>query len=226
MAAEIRDGIFAGSFPSGEFLPTENDLATRFETSRTSVREALRALQAEGLVVPGGTAPVRAMVADALDRPARAALVNLFRLQRIGAADLNDVRSVLESAAMRRAAVLQLRDRMSEARRALSEMEEEGLSVVAFDEADVRFHVALVQASGNEAMHLIMLALRDPVAEQLLDALQERGNPEPVFRALAREHRAILEAVEEGDGEEAARLVDSHIRGFYAAEERDFSLPT
>lgn len=165
------------------------------------------------------------MVADALDRPARDALVNLLRLRRIGSTDLNDVRSVLESAAMRRAASLQLNGRLSEARQALSEMEQGGLSVTAFDEADVRFHVALVRASGNQAMHLIMLALRDPVADQLLDALQERADPEPVFRTLAGEHRAILEAVEKGDGEAAARLVDSHIRGFYAAAESGFSVP-
>lgn len=92
-----------------------------------------------------------------------------------------------------------------------------GTDIEAYDEADVRFHVALVRASGNEAMHLVMLALRDAVAGHLLAALRASDDPAPLLDGLTAEHEAILEAVEGRDAQGAARLVEAHIRGFSTA---------
>lgn len=214
VAGQIRDAIFAGRYGPGEPLPTERELAEAFGTGRPSVREALRALQAEGLIVTGG-APARAVVAQALDRPARDALVNLLRLKRVDVDELVEVRCVLEGAALRRAAKRPEPARLAEAREALEGMAAMHDSIAAYDEADVHFHVALVRASGNEAMHLMMLALRDPVAEHLLAALAALPDPSPTLHRLTREHTAILEAVDAGDGDLATALVERHIRGLY-----------
>lgn len=74
-----------------------------------------------------------------------------------------------------------------------------------------------MRASGNEAMHLVMLALRDAVARYLLAALRASDDPRSIVRRLVREHEAVLAAVEAGDGDRAAKLVEAHIRGFYTA---------
>lgn len=217
LADQVRQEILAGRYAAGEPLPTEYELGVLLGASRTTVREALRALQAEGLIMSAGGAPARAVVAKSLDRPARDALVRMLRLERVELQDLVDLRSVLESAAMRRAAARQDRVRLAEAEDALGAMAEGGVSVKEFEEADVQFHVALVRASGNEAMHLMMLALRDPVEDHLYNALVQLPDPVPTLRRLTREHAQILDAVMNGDGEGAADMVDRHIRGFYAS---------
>jgi DNA-binding FadR family transcriptional regulator len=214
VAEQIRDAILAGRFGPGEPLPTERDLAESFGASRASIREALRALQAEGLIVGGG-APAPAVVAHDLDRPVRDALVNRLRLRGVALDDLVELRSLLETAALRAAAGRPGRGPLAEAHEALEAMRDPQIGIEAFDEADVRFHTALVRASGNEAMHLVMLALRDPVAEHLLEALRAQADPGRTLKRLTREHADILEAVESGDGERAATLVERHIRGFY-----------
>lgn len=213
VAEQLREAILSGDLAPGEALPTERELAESFGVSRPSVREALRALQAQGLITRTG-APGRAVVAGEVAALAGNALVNLLRLNQVELTDLVDFRSVLESAALRLAARNRDPARLEEAREALAEMNGD-MTIEAFDEADVRFHVALVRASGNEAMHLVMLALRQGVARHLLDALRAQPDPPAILRRLTAEHAAILKAVELGYAEQAAKLVDRHIRGFY-----------
>lgn len=215
VAAQLRRAIMAGEVSPGEQLPTERELVETFGVSRASVREALGSLRAEGLIVGPG-APARAVVAGDLDRPAREAIANLLRLRGVELEDLVEVRSLLETAALARAAKTPEPDRLADARQALERMRAGDLDIAAYDEADVRFHTALVRASGNEAMHLMMLAMRDPVEQHLLEALRSEPEPDVVLARLTAEHAAILEAVEDGDGDRAATLVERHIRGYYA----------
>jgi GntR family transcriptional repressor for pyruvate dehydrogenase complex len=214
VAEQLREAILAGELAPGDALPTERELSQSFGVSRASVREALRALEAQGLISAGG-APVRAVVAGEVDGPASKALVNLLRLNAVSLRDLVEFRCTLEAAAVRLAAAARESARLEEARRALDEMRAADISAEAFDDADVRFHVALVRASGNEAMHLVMLALRNAVARHLLEALHSQPDGRATLRRLAREHEAILSALEAGDGERAAEFVTDHIRGFY-----------
>ncbi len=218
VAEQIREAILDGSLAAGKPLATERELCRQFGVSRTTVREALRALQAQGLVAGGGsTSTVRTTVATGpTSAPLRDALRHLVQLQRVSLADLVELRCALEGAALSRAAGDGDPARLAEARQALDEMAAPGISAEDFDAADVRFHVALVAASGNEALHLVMLAVRESVASHLLEALAGlRGNTRPVLRALHAEHAAVLDAVEAGDGERAAELVRQHVLGFY-----------
>jgi GntR family transcriptional repressor for pyruvate dehydrogenase complex len=216
VAEQLREAILSGELAPGEPLPTERALSETFGASRASVREALRVLEAQGLIAGSG-APAPAVVAPEAVSPARDALVAMLRLNRVELDDLVELRCVLESAALAQAARKPDGDRLAEAREALEEMSDPDIGIEAFDDADVRFHAALVRASGNEAMHLVMRALRDPVFRHLLAALRARRDPRRVLRRLVREHTAILEAVESGEGERAAELVDEHIRSFYRA---------
>jgi DNA-binding FadR family transcriptional regulator len=95
-----------------------------------------------------------------------------------------------------------------------------GADVAAFDAADMRFHIALAGASGNDAMHLVMRALRDAAAGYLLAALETQRDPWRMIRRLTAEHEQIVAAIESGDGDRAAGLVESHIRGFYLRHRR------
>ncbi|MBV9164305.1 MAG: FadR family transcriptional regulator [Pseudonocardiales bacterium] len=217
VAEQIRAAILSGELAPGQPLPTERDLCAQFSVSRTTVREALRALQAQGLVSGGGrTTPLRTTVAaEPPSEPLRDALHNLVRLQRVSLADLVELRCALEAAAVERAAAHPQADRLAEARAALDDMRRLDISAEEFEDADVRFHVALVAASGNEAMHLIMLAVRDAIAEHLRDALHELPRSRAVRCRLTDQHAALLAAVEKGDAEQAGSLTREHIMDFY-----------
>jgi GntR family transcriptional repressor for pyruvate dehydrogenase complex len=94
-------------------------------------------------------------------------------------------------------------------------MKERELTLVELDELDVSFHLALVRASGNEASHLVMLALRHAIQMYILQMLERMPSRRKVIRRLAAEHDAIFRAVRSGDGEAASALLEAHVSGFY-----------
>jgi GntR family transcriptional regulator, transcriptional repressor for pyruvate dehydrogenase complex len=213
VAGQLREAILAGRYAPGDRLPTERELTREFGVSRTSVREALRALEAQGFVSPGpGTA--RTVVGPGLSEALRDAVGNLLRLQQIPVDDLVAFRCVIESATVQRAATLRPEEPLAEAAEAHAAMEEEGIRAEAFEAADVRFHVALAEASGNQALHLVMLAVRDAIGRYLLDRMRRRPDLDSGLARLRTEHGAILDAVRGGDGDRAAALMRAHVDGF------------
>lgn len=212
VAAQLRESILEGEFAPGQQLPAERELAERLGVGRASVREALRALQAQGLVTGGRGAPARLVVAHGAAGPVSEALAHLLRLQQVSLADLVELRCVLEVAAIERA---RAGTPVPAAREALEQMSAPEGGVEAFHAADVRFHIAVVAAGGNQAMHLVMMSIRDAMSRYLLDALRAVPDPQLSRRRLTAQHRAILAAIESGDTGRAAELTRKHITGFY-----------
>jgi DNA-binding FadR family transcriptional regulator len=214
--SQIRDSILSGSLAVGTELPSEKDLAEHFDVSRSTIREAVRILQAKGLLSGGDTvSTARPRVSDALvSTSASEALENALRLGRIPLTDLVELRQVVEGAAVSGAST----ECLDDARAALEIMRAPGVGVAAFHDADVRFHICLAGAGGNTAFSLVMTALRDAIAGHLRDALAAVPDPGPVLARLAAEHAAILDAVDGGAPDRAAALVRAHIWNFYASE--------
>jgi DNA-binding FadR family transcriptional regulator len=213
VADQIRGAILAGELVPGDALPTERELSETFGVSRASVREALRALQAQGLIRVTG-APARATVSRELRGPARDVLINMLRLNRIDFADVIDFRCLVEAATARLAAADGVRDALDHAHAALREMRD-ATDIETFDEADVRFHVAIADASGNGAMNLVVEALRGSMSPYVLEELGSADSLQPALRRLTKEHTAILEAVDARQPDAAAALMERHIRAAF-----------
>lgn len=216
VADRIREAIIAGRLAPGDALPTERELAESFAVSRASVREALRALQAQGLVRATGP-PARTVVVPGAGEHAREALVTLLRLNGVGLNDLMGFRSVLESAAVTAAALRAATggEWLDDARETLEQMGDTQMGAAEYDALDVSFHLALVRGSGNEAMGLVMSALRGAVSLHLLEHLERQDDLPATLARLTAEHAAILAAVEAGDSDQASTLVRRHIAAFY-----------
>lgn len=215
VADRIREAIIAGELTPGDALPTERELAESFAVSRASVREALRALQAQGLVSATGP-PARTVVVPGAGEHARDALVTLLRLNGVKVGDLTDFRSLVEGAAVARAAADPAPgDWLDDARAAVQAMREPGLSATAYDALDVRFHFALARGAGSEVMELVMGALQGAMAKHLLESLEQRPDLPAVLERLTSEHAAILAAVEAGEGGRATELMRRHLTTFY-----------
>src|SRR6476661_5923943 len=212
----IEDQLSGGDLAVGGRLPAERTLAEQLQVSRTSVREAIRILEAMGVVRSGvGSGPDAGTVV--ISDPA-AALGSALRLhvatQHLPVADIVETRVLLESWAAAQAR----RDapELEEAATLLAAMDApEGLSVDDFLALDVRFHLALAHAAGNAVVSAMMGSLRESIQGY---AARLTGNL-PDWKATASrlhaEHHAILAAVRNGDGGRAAELVSGHIKGFY-----------
>jgi DNA-binding FadR family transcriptional regulator len=220
VADALREAILNGELPAGSPLPPARELCERFGVSRTTVREALRALQTKGLAITTGpTAPLRVVAPDALTTdPLRETFVHLVRLGRVPLDDLIGLRVALEGAGVAAAATRDPRPDLTAARDQIAFMRAAGTDLEAFEAADIRFHLELVHASGNEALTLVMLAVRHTVSETLLAHLNALPGPQPVVTQLIAEHEAILQAVIDGDGDAARRLSCDHVQRFYTSE--------
>ncbi|HEY4013854.1 MAG TPA: FCD domain-containing protein [Polyangiaceae bacterium] len=215
VAAQIRAAILDGSMSSGDRLPPERELARQFQVGRATIREALRHLQAQGLLAARGrTSPLEtAGVDDAASRFGEA-LSHVVRLQEVSLADLVELRVSMETTALVRAAAAPRPGHLQEAHDALARMERADVQAGEFYEADVAFHLALVAAAGNQALLLVMRAVKDAVRLHLGKTLSARSLTK-VRARIVDEHRAILRSVERGEGEAAATHLRRHLSGFY-----------
>jgi GntR family transcriptional repressor for pyruvate dehydrogenase complex len=214
VADRIRSAILARSLSSETGLPAERELAAQFGVSRTTVREALRHLQAQGLLSESGrTSPMRPADSETALARFRDALSLVVQLNRISLHELIELRLAVETAALVRAAQAPIAKHLEEARSALEIMAQPGVSQPAFYEADTAFHIALVAASGNEALRLIVLAVKDSVRLHLDEAMRGRVFAKVRPRVL-EEHRSLLLAVENGKVKVVTALLRAHLE-FY-----------
>jgi DNA-binding FadR family transcriptional regulator len=202
IARQLARAILAGEYAPGAVLPGELDLALQFGTSRTSVREALKALAAKGLIEARKKAGTRVCPrADwqMLDRD----LLN-WRLEigpEIGfATDLLDLREAIEPAAAAAAARRRDGPAIAEIATAFAEMQAAGTDRARFAAPDLRFHKAILAASGNEFMMAFGAMIEAALAAFIGISLRHSEAPGPSIPL----HGAILEAIRAGD-EAAAR---------------------
>lgn len=217
IASRLREAILAGDLPAGEELPTESELASTFGVGRSTVREALRVLQSQGLVTGAeSVSTTRPRVThDRLASTAASALTTALRVSAVSLPDLVALRVLLE-----RDAVQSVTDVPTSARAGLELMRTAAAAgdIEAFHLADVDFHVSLAYAGGNAAIGLVVEVMRGTIAGYLRSALSERGDPVRVLGHLCDEHEAIVAALDSGHQRRAADLVVAHIRGFYEPE--------
>jgi DNA-binding GntR family transcriptional regulator len=186
---ELRKRIVSGDFPMGSRL-NEVHLASDLGVSRAPVREAVRRLSEEGLVVER---PHQGAVVRELDAPA---LVDLY-----------NVRAAIEPLAIRLATrrgmdTSQLRalvDRMAGA------AQSGDYSLVARHELD--FHSVICSNSGNKILIGIFRGLEGLVLMGL--ALDDSGYPD--LQEVAREHQPLIDLIESGDENAAAETMTAHV---------------
>lgn len=214
LAAEVRERILSGEFGEGTPLPPERQLVEQTGLSRATVREALRILEVERLLEirpgRGGGAFVR--------RPGRESLANTVRLvirgQRIRLAALHETREAIEPACAALAARRRTERDLADLDAAGAELVEAGDDIPRFLRANVRWHVTVARASGNELLIGFMSALSESIhAATNLEAFMDAG----IREVTARAHTRITEAIRAGDEAAARRRMSRHVCGFARA---------
>ena len=202
---QIKGMIAEGRLKSGDQLPPERDLAEKFLVSRTSVREALRALESVGLIEirPGEGTFVKEVSVEALVEPL--ALVLLSQREMIG--DLFEARRMLEPVIAGLAARRASRDEVTEMERILDEQAKAIASGNTGLAQDAAFHAAIGTAAHNRAITRIVHALMDLLAQSREESIGTPGRP----TRSHEDHRRILTAIRQGDAAAAERAMLDHV---------------
>lgn len=182
----LRAAIGDGSWPVGERIPTEGELAQLYNVGRNTIREAVRVLSHSGMleVRQGDGTWVRSALdpAEIMRQVDRSSLRDHFELQ-----------CMIESEAAKYAAERRTREDLTAMKRALKQRGEysPGRDMAEFVALDSRFHQALVDASHNEAMRALYHYFSVSVRHHIEQFLALNLFPEPNLQA----HTAVYDAI-------------------------------
>ena len=206
VVAQILDVFYAEQLKPGEWLGTEAELAERFNVSRVTIRDAVSALEARGLidVRVGARGGLRIAKSD----PER--LIDAFsiqlRLMGLSRDELFEAMTAIEPTAAALAAERASEEQIDALRSLVERSRQSFADPQQFAQLAVGFHQAVADASGNRALRASLAALRST-------QLAHMGPPTtaPIAERVARFHAAILEAIAAHDAPLARRRMLQHL---------------
>ena len=215
----VRD-IMRGGLTPGTMLPPEASMLKEYGVSRSSLREALRILEVNGLITirpgPSGGPCVAAVEPRHFGR-----MTSLFlEMSRTPFRELLEARVIMEPLMTRLAAERRDPDKVLELKRSLEEHAEldpkDGLRYL---EVVQGFHAVVVGLSGNHVLDLFGRSLEGIFTERVAQSHQ----PAARWREVRQEHEAVGQAIVDGDADAAESLMRSHMAKFAASFVKRYS---
>jgi DNA-binding FadR family transcriptional regulator len=204
---QIEQAIRRGDFAPGERLPSERELVETFGVSRVSVREAIRSLEALGMLkVQQGRGAFVTDRRSGLGEP----LARWLELHRDELLELHRVRGALDELAAQTAAERHDEssvEKLASAHEALRVAVDDGAAVEELMLLDMDFHIAVAEASGNRLLYDLLYDLHTYLAEARHFAFSAGGRPP---RSVG-EHGKVVEAVVAGDPSAARVAMSRHV---------------
>jgi DNA-binding FadR family transcriptional regulator len=202
VVAHMHELIRSGEWPVGERIPAEPDLVGRFGVGRNTIREAVRALEHVGMLVPrrGDGTYVRSAnpYAAVIQRSATTELLDLLQVRRA-------LESEAAAGAARTATVAakrRVRKLLDAAETALASGESE-----RYDAADIDFHAGVVAASGNG----LLIEIYAGVVEAMRRSHAEVTGAVRAVETHPVGHRDLVDAIERGDADGARLAVHTYL---------------
>ena len=202
-------GIVTGELPPGSALPTEPEMSARFGVSRAVIREALRVLDAKGLVEVRHGSGTRVTASDRWD-PLDPVILAALRGHGVSAeilADLLEARKIIECEVAALAAKRADAAACEALRHAIATMRASLDDPATYTIGDSSFHRTLLQAAGNRVLERVAQPMHE-----LLSYAQELTDRIPgVLKRALDEHEAIADAVMRRDPEGARDAMRQHL---------------
>lgn len=216
LARSLLEELASGRYPVGSRLPAERDLALRFDVSRPTVREAIIALEVQGLVEVriGSGAYVKRLPGDD-DSPGF----------NVTAFELTEARLLFEGEAAALAATQVTDEDVAEIEALVHQIAEENRDPNGTENADRAFHLAIARATRNVAVYNAIERLWDTRASSPEAALLHEKARHANVKPVVEEHSAILEALRARDPNAARAAMRAHLSAvldglLFATEER------
>jgi GntR family transcriptional repressor for pyruvate dehydrogenase complex len=207
VVTQVRDDLFGKRLKPGDFLGTEKDLAARFGASRIVARDALRTLEALGIVEIRMGKGGGARIAQGNPRLFAEALAVQLDLTGVTAAEIMDAQRAIETLGAELAAenanaadVARLRALLSEAEAALPDLDR-------FTRLSRDFHVAVAEASHNRVLVVQLLSL-----EHVSWPRRNATATPPLARHILDVHGRLTDLIEMRDAVAARALMDDHVK--------------
>jgi GntR family transcriptional repressor for pyruvate dehydrogenase complex len=207
----LLEQIVSGHYALGSKMPTVVELAEGFEVGRSTIREALSALKAMGLVEikHGGGTFVCKELPHSLDAKETTDLFKDTKSYK----EVLEVRKFIESGCAELAALRRTEQDLIAIEHALLKMKEALGNEEQSEQADVDFHLRIAEASHNSLLIPMMVSLTERLQVSMSDSRRLWFFAEPASAdRLLEEHTAIYEAIRDQDGTLAGERMAAHIR--------------
>lgn len=219
LARELRRKILSGALPAGAPLPPERDLVAQTGLSRSSVREALRILEAESLVT---TKPGRfggSVANQPGDESIGRTLSHYVHGRGISLLALMQTREAVEPSLAALAAENRTEEELQALVAATEAVEAAFEDLPGFLRENVNWHMAIAAASHNDLMRAILASIANMVYKA---TAMENFATEEVRKQVLRAHRRILEGIEKKNAEMARRRMARHLAAVTAEFQGSF----
>ncbi|WLD93820.1 FadR/GntR family transcriptional regulator [Alkalihalobacillus sp. AL-G] len=203
--AFLKD-VQAGEFVYGEKLPSQEELANRFQVSRIVLREALSKLSAIGMIsfYQGKGTYLNKADGRSYISPEFSSLI--FH-------DINNLRSIVEARQIVEketsflAAERKTSNDLLEIERTIQGMRDSINDKGQFGKWDLEFHIAVAKASNNPVLQKIIMLLSDSYRSEVVKFLEIPG----ILEKVLNEHESIFENIKDGNGEGASLIMSTHL---------------
>jgi len=216
IVAQVREALFAKELRPGDFLGTEKDLAERFAVSRIVARDALRTLEAQGVVEIKVGSGGGARIARGNARLFAEALAVQLDLAGVSVSEIMEAQRAIECLGAELAAVNSTAEDHARLRELISEAERRIDDVPAFTRSSREFHLAVAEASHNRVQLVSLQHVSWPAHNPTLTP--------SVARRVLDAHTELAARIEMRDAAGARQLMDEHVKMIAArrvAEHRD-----
>jgi GntR family transcriptional regulator, transcriptional repressor for pyruvate dehydrogenase complex len=207
IVAQVREALFAKELRPGDFLGTEKDLAARFGVSRIVARDALRTLEAQGIVDIKVGAGGGARIAQGNARLFAEALAVQLDLAGVSVGEIMDAQRAIESLAAELAAIHSTAEDHVRLRTLIAEAERRIDDVAAFTRLGREFHLAVAEASHNRVLVVQLISL-----QHVSWPAQNPTLTPKVARRILEAHKELASLIEIRDAAAARRLMDDHVK--------------
>jgi GntR family transcriptional regulator, transcriptional repressor for pyruvate dehydrogenase complex len=207
IVAEVREALFAKELRPGDFLGTEKDLAQRFKVSRIVARDALRTLEAQGIVEIKVGSGGGARIAQGNARLFAEALAVQLDLAGVSAGEIMEAQRATECLAAELAAINSTASDHARLRQLIADAQRKIEDVGGYTRSAREFHLAVAEASHNRVLVVQLISLQHvswPAENPTL-------TPE-VARRILDIHKELASLIEMRDAAGARRLMDEHVK--------------
>lgn len=202
----IREMIVEENFRPGDKFYSENELTKKLKVSRSSIREAVRILEATGLVTVKHGKGI--FISDSMKQELEA-FTNWLKNNESALLEHFEVRLIIDP----KAAAAAAKNADSQNIRKMEEVCQDFLSqskennVAGLIKCDEEFHRLLAKSTKNKTLYFLMKTMTNYLSEGWISSLHVPGR----IDKTVKEHRAVLEAIKKGDSEQAEQAMLRHL---------------